>query len=382
MRWIFLSLCFICSLQADPSKKICLNMIVKNESAVIRRSLTSAKPLIDYWVIVDTGSTDGTQAIIREVMKGIPGELHERPWVNFEVNRNQAMELSKSKGDYLLFIDADEEFVISDAAALAKLDQDCYLMKVHEQIDNSIDYTRALLVNNRLPWRWEGVLHELLECPTNPTPHLLEGIKVVSRSAEGARAKDPNKYLNDAAVLEEALKKDPNNSRYTFYLAQSYLNAKEYAKSLKNYQKRAKMGGFDEEVFISLYVSGHLQEKLGLLSELFIDSYWKAYHARPTRAEPLYRLADHYKRAGYPLMSYLLSSYALSIPFPSSDVLFTEPWVYEWGLLVNTGETGAVIGKNREALQALEAAITRPSLPEETRLAEEKNIQTLKERLR
>ncbi len=381
MRWIFLSLCFICSLQADPSKKICLNMIVKNESAVIRRSLTSAKPLIDYWVIVDTGSTDGTQEIIREVMKGIPGELHERPWVNFEVNRNQALELAKEKGDYLLFIDADEEFVISDPKAYAKLDQDCYLMKVHEQIDNSIDYTRALLVSSRLPWRWEGVLHELLECPSHPPSYLLEGIKVVSRSAEGARAKDPKKYLNDAAVLEEALKKDPNNSRYTFYLAQSYLNAQEYAKSLKNYQKRAKMGGFDEEVFISLYVSGHLQEKLGLLSELFIDSYWKAYHARPTRAEPLYRLADHYKRAGYPLMSYLLSSYALSIPFPSSDVLFTEPWVYEWGLLVNTGETGAFLGKNREALQALETAITRPSLPAETRLAEEQNIQTLKKRL-
>ena len=285
MRWIFLSLCFICSLQADPSKKICLNMIVKNESAVIRRSLTSAKPLIDYWVIVDTGSTDGTQEIIREVMKGIPGELHERPWVNFEVNRNQALELAKEKGDYLLFIDADEEFVISDPKAYAKLDQDCYLMKVHEQIDNSIDYTRALLVSSRLPWRWEGVLHELLECPSHPPSYLLEGIKVVSRSAEGARAKDPKKYLNDAAVLEEALKKDPNNSRYTFYLAQSYLNAQEYAKSLKNYQKRAKMGGFDEEVFISLYVSGHLQEKLGLLSELFIDSYWKAYHARPTRAD-------------------------------------------------------------------------------------------------
>ena len=47
--------------------KICLNMIVKDESRVIRRCLESVKPLIDYWVIVDTGSTDGTQEIIKAV---------------------------------------------------------------------------------------------------------------------------------------------------------------------------------------------------------------------------------------------------------------------------------------------------------------------------
>ena len=65
-------------------------MIVKNEAHVIRRCLDSVRPLIDRWVIVDTGSTDGTQALIRELMADVPGELHERPWVDFSTNRNQA----------------------------------------------------------------------------------------------------------------------------------------------------------------------------------------------------------------------------------------------------------------------------------------------------
>lgn len=56
-------------------------MIVKDESAVIERSLRSVRGLIDYWVICDTGSTDGTQALIRAALEGIPGELHEREWV-------------------------------------------------------------------------------------------------------------------------------------------------------------------------------------------------------------------------------------------------------------------------------------------------------------
>ncbi|MGW8788902.1 glycosyltransferase, partial [Heyndrickxia sporothermodurans] len=44
-------------------KTICLSMIVKNEASVIRRCLDSVRPLIDTWVIIDTGSTDGTQDI-------------------------------------------------------------------------------------------------------------------------------------------------------------------------------------------------------------------------------------------------------------------------------------------------------------------------------
>ena len=47
---------------------ICLSMIVKDEAPVIERCLRSVKPWIDHWVIVDTGSSDGTQAMIRKFM--------------------------------------------------------------------------------------------------------------------------------------------------------------------------------------------------------------------------------------------------------------------------------------------------------------------------
>ena len=43
-------------------KRLCLNMIVRDESAVIERCLASVRPHVDHWVIVDTGSVDDTRA--------------------------------------------------------------------------------------------------------------------------------------------------------------------------------------------------------------------------------------------------------------------------------------------------------------------------------
>src|SRR6185369_8019373 len=107
---------------------ICLAMIVKNESAVIRRCLDSVRPFIDRWLIVDTGSTDGTQALIRDIMRDTPGELHERPWVDFGTNRTEALELARGLADYSLVIDADD--VLEATGPLTTLTADSYSVDI------------------------------------------------------------------------------------------------------------------------------------------------------------------------------------------------------------------------------------------------------------
>lgn len=76
---------------------ICLCMIVKNEAEVIERCLASVADLVDTWVISDTGSTDGTQQLIRSALDGIPGELHEEPWVDFGHNRTANIKRARAK---------------------------------------------------------------------------------------------------------------------------------------------------------------------------------------------------------------------------------------------------------------------------------------------
>ena len=126
-------------------KTICLNMIVRNESQVIRRCLVSIKQLIDYWVIVDTGSNDGTQAIILDFLSDIPGELHERSWVSFAFNRNEALALAKNKGDYLLFIDADDWLEMPSSFVWPELNKDRYFVawRIMGEIDR-----HTLLINH------------------------------------------------------------------------------------------------------------------------------------------------------------------------------------------------------------------------------------------
>ena len=92
---------------------ICLNMIVKDESHIIKETLEMLcnKISFDYWVICDTGSNDGTQDIIKQFFeeKNIPGELFSDEWKDFAHNRTLALNRAFGKTDLLFIFDADDE---------------------------------------------------------------------------------------------------------------------------------------------------------------------------------------------------------------------------------------------------------------------------------
>ena len=76
----------------------------------------------------------------------------------------------------------------------------------------------------------------------------------------GGRSQVPEseKYARDANTLEQALLQEPGNARYAFYLAQSYRDAGQLEKALAAYERRATMGGFEQEVYISLLAAGYI----------------------------------------------------------------------------------------------------------------------------
>src|SRR5579863_1826124 len=242
-------------------RTIGLCMIVKNEAHVIMRCLESVRPLVDYVLIEDTGSTDGTQQIIRDwlIRENLPGEVIDEPWQNFAYNRSHVMEkLRAVEGvDYAMIIDADDKLVLEPgfvpAAFKAALRDD--LLDIQIRHGGSRFY-RPQLCSNHKPFCFKAVLHEYLEAPPgNISRKNAEGF-YIETGRGGARNKNPRKYQDDAAALEKALATETDPfliSRYTFYLAQSYRDCNEKELALKNYLKRAEAGYWIEEVFESLY---------------------------------------------------------------------------------------------------------------------------------
>lgn len=338
--------------------RICLNMIVKNEAPVIERCLASVKPWIDHWVIVDTGSSDGTQARIREFMKDVPGELHERPWRDFAFNRNQALDLARAKGDLVLFIDADETLAVPEGFAWPALPADGYQLQCNS---SGWNYFRNSLVATRLPWRWEGVLHEYLTCDL---PHAWENLLAPSIlvSHDGARARSTDTYLRDIEVLERALRDEPGNTRYCFYLAQSYRDAGRRAQSRERYAARVAMGGWEEERWFSLFQVAALDEQLGAQPSVVRDGYLAAYQMRPTRAEPLCALARYHRLRDEFALAHLYAQQAAAMAYPT-DSLFVDTAVYAWRALDELAVSAYFANARDQGREALRRLLEERKFP-------------------
>jgi hypothetical protein len=96
------------------------------------------------------GLNRGTQKLIRENFGGLPGELIERPWVNFAHNRSEAINFARSRGDYLLVIDADETLVITEGFEMPLLSADSYDIEVRCE---AFTCARKQLLRNSLALR-------------------------------------------------------------------------------------------------------------------------------------------------------------------------------------------------------------------------------------
>lgn len=305
---------------------ICLNMIVRNEAPVIERCLNSVRKFIDHWVIVDTGSTDGTQDLIRQCLRNVPGELIERPWVDFAHNRTEALEFARGKSDYVFVIDADELLVADHDFTLPELTHDAYYLKISS---TPVTFWRAQLFRNMPEWRYENAIHECLAGPKTATYGRLHELWIDSRR-DGWRAAQPGVYQKDAEQLLRAHKESPNDSRILFHLGQSYGAAGEPELAIEYYEKCVAIGGWPEETWVALFQIAETKQHLQREWPEVLSAYLDAYQYRPTRAEPLYRIAFHYRWARAFDLAHMFLKQAVAIPYPQDDFLFVEERLYRY----------------------------------------------------
>jgi glycosyltransferase involved in cell wall biosynthesis len=403
-------------------KKICLCMIVKNESKIIERCLNSAISIIDFVSICDTGSTDGTPEIINNWCRknNIPGTVHFAAFKNFGFNRTLAISLAQETypdADYMLLLDADMILEVEHPFDKSSLDKDQYLTP---QYNDQIKFWLTRLLKASLPWRSVGVTHEYWDIDHSKleaghysyfdTKGKLNNLVINDQQDGGSKT---DKFERDKRLLLEGIQ-DPLTPpdlrvRYMFYLAQTFLCLDEYEESIKWYRKRVEAGGWVEEVFYSLLQVGLLYERLSnrasdqryeiikesersstvfdqsvienlvLQEEQFFSlatTYLQnAWEYRTSRAEPLYHLAKMYRMKSKNNLGLMYALQGKEIPFPIDDILFVDYHVYDYlfdfeiSICANYIKTKLDIG--RAAQKRLESILDQ--LPQNIAEAVERN---------
>ena len=155
-----------------------LAMIVRNEELLLGRLLACARPFVDQIVVVDTGSSDRTEAIARDA----GAEVHHFTWVDdFAAARNAAFSLCS--GDWILWLDADDflpaaaqqAFQALKSGLLESADIDGvmipYVLSFDDHGQPVEQCDRERVIRRAAHLRWSGRVHETLALPAGRVGH-------------------------------------------------------------------------------------------------------------------------------------------------------------------------------------------------------------------
>jgi len=216
--------------------KICMNSMVANEANTIIRMLESVYKYIDFWVIQDNGSKDGTQDIIKNFFKekNIPGVLYETEWKFPGYNRDHTLQecLKTNHGcDWILRMDADETLEIDDDFDWSILEDTSIQSWNVNAVNGGTRYMRTWMWNAKLPWFFQhDVRHETIHLPD--VGESFQRVSLPSSfkhrvSQDGQTWAAPRKFLRDALELEidkvvgDKIKDD---HYHLWYIGKSYLD--------------------------------------------------------------------------------------------------------------------------------------------------------------
>ncbi len=192
--------------RARPAEGLTLSlcMIVRDEEQMLPRCLAAVAGAVDEIVLVDTGSSDATV----EIARSFGARVIEHEWSgSFAQARNVSFDAAR--GDWLMYLDADEVLVREDAALLRSLTgrtwREAFSVSEMNYTGDAEDGTavahNALRVfRNRPEYRFEGRLHEQIA-------HRLPGFLPERIEATGIRVE----HYGYLGVVRDARQKSRRN---------------------------------------------------------------------------------------------------------------------------------------------------------------------------
>ncbi|MBF7683322.1 glycosyltransferase [Acinetobacter sp. B5B] len=347
-------------------------MIVKNEANIIVDTLNNIRSYvdIDYVVICDTGSTDATVDVILNYLAQhqLAGEVFHHSWVDFAYNRNQALHACKGKSDYVLVFDADDRFC--GHLTLPKILQDDVYEFRFRSDARDFFYTRQLLFKNNQCLHWVGVLHEsLIETGAAVSRSVLSGDYYIQTGHFGARNQNPDKYLEDALLLQqayEAEKDDVLKARYAYYCATSYYSHGDIVQAKAWFNLRITTGSHVEnkmETYLACRYLGTLY-KNDRQFEQAVFIWLKGANICPKYLECLYEVSDLYQSLGDIQIAYdmiLLAKHRQA----NEGGTALESNILHYGLDYQMLRLALPLGRDTEAYTAWKRLLAQPFYSEQ-----------------
>lgn len=286
--------------ELDYDNLIHLCIMVKNGGDTFKQVLEENLEFVDKWTILDTGSTDSTIDIIKEVLVDKKkGKLFYEPFINFRDSRNRLLELAGNSCKYTLML--DDTYIIKgnlrEFLTISRGDQFSSSFSLYlNSYDSEYSSNRLVKTNSGLKYIYR--IHEVITPKNNKNvmipKHSTYILDINSKFMEDRT--NNRKYL-DLQFLQEELDEDPDNTRTYYYFATTYSCLKQYDKAYEWFLKR-----------INHKNQGFLQEKVDAcfeaarLANFHLDKPWeeckklyeKAYELDNERPDSLYFIGIHY----------------------------------------------------------------------------------------
>lgn len=334
---------------SEEGPLIVVVIMVKNEEAVIKRTLKmycEADPegLKLGYLVYDTG--DDAWSPTMQKAKELFDEYHlsnyvilQEPFIDFATSRNKALRYAEEKFPHAHFLlMPDAEWYLNNVPALLEFcEEHCdgenynsYLIRI---LSTNLDFYIPRLIRAHSNAYFEGVVHEVINDDRRGTLKVPENVYFEYPEHPAGLEVSKKRWLRDRNLLLKEYLRNPNNPRNTFYLAQTYDCLGDLENAYFYYQKRSQLKGFEEEDYMAHYRLGHVSERM-INAEGTIDwfralrHYLDAHIVRPTRAEPLVRIAVYYINRSIYDLAFMYAYLACQIGYPA-DVLFVEKEFYD-----------------------------------------------------
>jgi glycosyltransferase involved in cell wall biosynthesis len=340
---LFLKIYYIYNM--SKNNLLTLVMILKNEAHTIEKTLNSVKDHIDYWAIIDTGSTDGTQDIIRKCLENVPGQLHEEPFIDFSTMRNKSLDLAGEASRWIIWLDADDVLVGGENLRKFLEADSSGATAYYVTLNTGIFYDQCRVIKSGAGWRFKGVVHEVLMHPTEmPHSTKIPGVLVEHHPDQIGRDKTVARWSRDVVLLAEEFEKNPTDARSAFYLAQTLSWLGRWDEAYAAYRRRIFLEGWWEEVYESKMGLAKCAEQLGKSLDEVIRLFMDAYNYAPSRAEPLYEAAFRCMVADRRPEAFMYAKRGTEICKPTNVRLAMDSSIYDWRLHDVVASTAGWVG--------------------------------------